>query len=290
MRKHTRSLRAADGSHVAWDVAGAGEPAVLLCNGLSTDTHFWRYLLPALEAEHRVVTFDLKGHGDSAPARTAAGASIEGVADDALRALDAAGVERAVICGFSMGCQVAVELHRRAPRRVLALALLLGPAGRVFDTALGPAGTVLRHLMTYLPGAAIATIMPGISRLGGTPIGPVVGRRLGLIGEALTDGDVQGIVGHWGRLHGPSLRHLAVAAGQYDARPHLASVDVPTLVVAGDRDVFAPPATVGLPIAAAVPGARLVRMPHGTHASTLEHADEVIATLSAFLRELPTGP
>lgn len=98
MRTHHRYLLAADGSRVAWGEAGprgeagrsaaigeaeghpeaarAEPPALLLCNGLTTNTVFWRHLLPHLEVHHRVLTWDLKGHGDSGPARTRGGASV----------------------------------------------------------------------------------------------------------------------------------------------------------------------------------------------------------------------
>lgn len=286
MRQHRLHVTAADGTSVAWGSAGQGDPPLLLCNGLTTNTLFWRVLLPHLEQRHRVVTFDLKGHGDSGPARSHAGASIAGVADDALRVLDAAGVREAVVCGFSMGCQVAVEIHRRAPDRVRALALLLGPAGRVFDTALGPVGPALRRLLRVTPDPAMSVLMPGIARLGRTPFGPWFGRRTGLVGEGVALEDLHGIVGHWGHLHAPSMRRLALDAARYDARAHLPEIRVPTLVVAGDRDVFAPTHRVGEPLRAALPDVRYARLPHGTHASMLEHATDVRAALEGFLTEI----
>lgn len=207
------------------------------------------------------------------------------MADDALRVLDAAGVRQAVVCGYSMGCQVAVEIQRRAPERVVGLALLLGPAGRVFDTALGPAGTALRHLLRITPGPAMGAIMPGLARAGQAPVGPWLGRKLGFLGGDVRPEDVAAIVGHWGRLHGPSVRHLALSAAHHDVRDHLQHIHVPTLIVAGDLDVFAPARKVGRALAGAIPGARYVHMPHGTHSSTLEHADEILEALERFLAD-----
>jgi pimeloyl-ACP methyl ester carboxylesterase len=286
MRRHARHVTAADGTPVAWGSAGHGAPTLLLCNGLTTDTRFWRALLPHLERRHRVVTFDLKGHGDSGPAQSHAGASIAGVADDALRVLDAAECHDAVVCGFSMGCQVAVEIHRRAPERVRALALLLGPAGRVFDTALGPVGPALRRLLRVTPDPAISVIMPGLARLGRTAFGPWFGRKTGLVGGGVALEDLHGIVGHWGHLHAPSMKRLALDAARYDARGHLSAIRVPTLVVAGDRDVFAPTERVGETLRAALPQVQYTRLAHGTHASMLEHVDDVRSALEGFLNTL----
>ena len=95
--------------------------------------------------------------------------------------------------------------------------------------------------------------------------------------------DLACIMAHWRQLHGPTVRRLALDAGTFDARPHLESIRVPTLILCGDRDVFAPPEKVALPMRAAMPQASFVRLPHGTHSSTLEHTDDVRAALLAFL-------
>lgn len=286
MRSHRRHITSADGTRVAWDVAGDGEPPLLLCNGLITNTIFWRDLLPTLERRHRVITWDLKGHGDSAPARTAAGATIEAAAEDALAVLDAAGAENAIVAGYSMGCQVAMEIHRRAPHRVRGIALVLGPVGPVFQTAFGPFGPLLGLATRVTPPAALMALLHGMSRLGAPPVGHFVATRLGLVGPTLTAQDLAGILAHWRQLHGPTVRRLALSAGTYDARPDLERVAVPTLVVCGDRDVFAPPRKVALRIAESLPGATLVRLPHGTHSSTLEHTEDVLRPLVAFLETL----
>jgi pimeloyl-ACP methyl ester carboxylesterase len=294
MRTHRRFLTAADGSRLAWDVAGEGEhtgrPPVLLCNGLITNTIFWRNLLPDLEARHTVVSWDLKGHGDSGPARTPAGATIAAAADDALAVLDAAGLREAVVFGFSMGCQVAAEIHRRAPGRVRALAFVFGPVGPVFETAFGPFGPVLGGLTRATHPRVLMAILHTLSRLGQPPIGHFAAARLGLIGPTMTPDDLAGILSHWRQLDGPTVRRLALDAGTFDARPHLPSIRVPTLVLCGDRDVFAPPRKVGLPLHAALPGATLVRLPHGTHSSTLEHTDDVRAALLDFLDGVLSAP
>lgn len=290
MRTHSRILTAADGSRIAWDVAGVapspGRPPLLLCNGLITNTIFWRELLPELESRHPVITWDLKGHGDSGPALTPGGATIAAAADDALAVLDASGYREAVVFGYSMGCQVAVEIHRRAPSRVRGLGFVLGPVGPVFETAFGPFGPLLGRLTRATHPAVLMALLHTISRLGAPPLGHAVASRLGLIGPTMAPGDLDGILSHWRQLHGPTVRRLALDAGTFDARPHLPRIDVPSLILCGDRDIFAPPHKVAVPMASALPQARFVRMPHGTHSSTLEHTDDVRAALVDFLDDI----
>jgi len=105
-------------------VTGDGPPVVLL-HGL-TATH--RYVVmgsKALErAGHRVVAFDARGHGASAPAASYAYADL---AADLLALLDAHGLERAVLAGASMGAHTALRLALDAPERVAGL-ILITPA------------------------------------------------------------------------------------------------------------------------------------------------------------------
>ena len=297
MRNHRHTLIAEDGTRVAWDVAGGPAapkgptaPPLLLCNGLITNTIFWRELLPDLEARHRVITWDLKGHGDSGPARSAGGATIEAAAGDALAVLDAAGESEAIVIGYSMGCQVAAAMHRRAPTRVRGLGFVLGPVGPVFGTAFGPFGPVLGAVTRATHPRALMALLHTLSRVGAPPFGHWAASRLGLIGPTMAPGDLEGILAHWRQLHGPTVRRLALDAGTFDARPHLAEIRVPTLILCGDRDVFAPPAKVALPMREAMPHANFVRLPHGTHSSTLEHTDDVRAALLDFLAGIDARP
>ena len=288
MRAHRKSLTAEDGTRIAWDVAGASlsgdnAPAILLCNGLITNSIFWRDLLPDLEARHRVITWDLKGHGESGPALSAAGATISAAAGDALAVLDAAGERSAIVIGYSMGCQVAAEVHRQAPGRVAGLGFVLGPVGPVFGTAFGPFGPLLGLVTWATHPRVLMALLHTLSRLGQPPVGHWAATRLGLIGPTMAARDLEGILAHWRQLHGPTVRRLALDAGTFDARQHLREIHVPTMILCGDRDVFAPPEKVALPMRAALPQAQFVRMPHGTHSSTLEHTDDVRAALLEFL-------
>lgn len=273
LRAPVHYVHAADGTRLAYRERGQG-PAVVLANGLSTSEFFWRLLVPRWARGHRVITWDYKGHGRSEPARSDAGCTIPATLDDMRRVMDAAQVERAVLVGFSMGCQVVTEAWRRIPERVVGLAYLLGPAGRIFDTALRPlAGPALRQMLR-MPGPWLSPVFGAVHRLAGLPGSMHMGRWLRLYGRA-TDADLQRYVDHFGRLDPHTLARLALAAGEHDARDVLPTITVPTLVVAGDRDVFAPSERVGVPMHAAIPGARLVRIDDGTHLGIVEHHEPI---------------
>ena len=104
--------------------AGEGVPVVLL-HGL-TATH--RYVVMGSRAlergGHRVVAYDARGHGASAPAPDPAAYAYEDLAADLLRVLDERGIERAVLAGASMGAHTALKVALEHPERVAGLVLV----------------------------------------------------------------------------------------------------------------------------------------------------------------------
>lgn len=103
-------------------------PPMLLVHGMVGHTGFWRPMMARRRPTRaRVAALDLRGHGDSAPARDA-DYSVEGCADDVAAAMDALGFGRAVVVGHSYGAFVALEAAARDPARVPVL-VLADPAG-----------------------------------------------------------------------------------------------------------------------------------------------------------------
>ena len=114
----------AAGVSLAGEQAGEGTPVVLL-HGLTATRRYVVMGSRALQRSgHRVVAYDARGHGASSPAPDAAAYGYELLAGDLLAALDALGIERAVLAGASMGAHTALRLALTHPQRVAALALI----------------------------------------------------------------------------------------------------------------------------------------------------------------------
>lgn len=278
----SRYLEAADGTRIAYRVTGDGPP-IVLANGLSTSDFFWHYLMPRFTERHRVVSWDYKGHGASDPARSDEGTTIPSLVDDLRRVMDAAEVERAVLVGFSMGCQVVLEAWRQLPERVAGLGLVLGPAGRLFETALQPlAGPAIQQLLLRVPRPWLSPVFAVANQMIRLPGSVHLGRLVRFYGRS-TGTDIRRYVEHFGQLDPHTIARIALHGGEHDARDVLPTIEVPSLVVTGDRDVFAPSRTVGLPMHAAIPGARLLRIADGTHGSLFEHPELIGPALDELL-------
>src|SRR5512138_2463429 len=134
MDQTAHQTAARDGTRLHWAEMGHGSPAVVLTDGIGCAGFVWRNLEPALARRHRVIHWNYRGHGRSATPRDAHRVTLDDCVEDLLAVLDAAGEPRAVLAGHSMGVQVALEVHRRAPERVAALLLVCGAPGNPLDT------------------------------------------------------------------------------------------------------------------------------------------------------------
>jgi pimeloyl-ACP methyl ester carboxylesterase len=116
---------------LAWDEAGSG-PAILLLHAGIADRRMWDPQMAPLSESRRVIRFDARGFGESGSSEAPYHAY-----DDAVAILDAAGVDRAVLVGSSMGGRCAIDLAIAHPERVTALvAVGSWPGGRVPDAQL----------------------------------------------------------------------------------------------------------------------------------------------------------
>ncbi len=282
MKPNDRFMTAPDGTRIAYGVAGKG-PALVLSNGLTTTKNFWVHLWPAWTERYTVVTWDYPGHGESAPTNTERGATIEAQPAILAGILDELGIESAAHVGFSVGCQVLLELYRQFPERCDALIALLGTAEHaISSTGMWLPAPLLSRIFHRTPRALFAPGFRVLSQFANTQAGLALGRRLALVGSASAD-DMAGIIDHFGQLDPDTMRVMACSAEAHSAVDVLPTVRVPMLIVAGDKDVFAPAERVGVPMHRAAKGSQLLRLPEATHTAMVDHAREIDAAVETFL-------
>jgi pimeloyl-ACP methyl ester carboxylesterase len=136
-----------DGSNLAYTSFGEGPRTVVLLHGLLFSQRLHRELALALaERGHRVVTLDLRGHGDSDRPRDMGAYSMQSYGREALALLDHLGVEQAVLAGTSLGANVTLEAAALAPERVRGIVVEMP----VLDNALLGCAIAFTPLMVAL--------------------------------------------------------------------------------------------------------------------------------------------
>ncbi len=276
------------GVRLHYGVQGEGETALVCCNGVGVSTFFWKYVAEYFSDTRPVVTWDYRGHNRSGLPEEMTGENftMEINARDCMAVLDAAGVERAVFLGHSMGCQVIFEIWRQFPDRVAALVPVCGPYGRPLDTLLGV--PEVAHAVFGAMSAAVLSFPDEIQALVRpllrSPL-PYQIARLGGINAQLAG--YEDMVPYFEHLSEMELQVFFLMAGEmqaHDAGEWLDAIDVPTLVVAGEQDLLTP-LELSHEMQKRIRGAELLLLPKGSHAGLIEHPELVNLRLEKFLRE-----
>ncbi len=262
---------ATDFGTLHYEDAGAGDPIVLV-HGWAFASGVFADLAAHLARTRRVIRPDLRGHGRSAPGPF----GLAELARDLAALADALGLERAVVVGWSLGAQIALAALPLLRRRLAGLVLASGTprftAGDGWEHGL-PAQSVevLAHRVRRDPARAVARFREGAFVPG--ELDAPARARVDALAAAL-----------------PAPDPAAARAGldllaREDLRAALGAVDLPVLVVHGERDAICP-AGAGRALAAAIPGARHLELPGAGHAPFLSRPDAFRGALDAFLGAL----
>ncbi len=286
-RAHTASGR--DGTDLHWTESGAGVPTVVLTDGIGCAGFVWRHLTSALARRHRVIHWNYRGHGRSAMPREPHRVTLDDDVEDLLCVLDAAGEARAVIAGHSMGVQVALEAHRRAPERIAGLVLVCGAPGHPLDTFHD--SPALKHVFPFARGAVEKH--PTLARLVFKAIVPTeFALTLALDHEVnrsrVERADLVRYFADLSEVDPVLFVRMLASANETDSSDHLPQVDVPTLVIAGGSDTFTP-VRLSRAMHEAIAGSELVEIPKGTHVTPLEYPAVVARAVRSFLARRVTA-
>lgn len=254
-----------------YEAHGAGTP-LLLVPGLSGVATFWAAQIPGLARDFRVVVHDHRGTGRSTHSRIRY--SVEQMAGDVLRLMDALGIASAHLAGHSTGGAIGQILAQDHPDRLRSLVLSASWAGpdayfrRCFESrreileTLGPEA--------YLRASALFTLPPA---------------WISVHDEALA-------AQH--RQQAAAAAAVEVTASRIDAivrfdrRARLHEIRTPTLVVVAADDALTP-VFYSRELADRIPGAKLVLLDDGGHSAPVVAAEQWSAAVGGFLRSQPRG-
>ncbi|MFO0756395.1 MAG: alpha/beta hydrolase [Byssovorax sp.] len=264
---------------------GGADVTALLTDGIACDGFIWKYLWDDLARLMPVAHWHYRGHGRSAPPADAAAVELVEHARDLDAVRRAIGDGPVVLFGHSMGCQVALEAFRLRREKVKALVLVCGASGRITHTFKGT--NVLAQVLPRI--IARVEARPEIARALWSRVPPEVALRIAfLAGEvdkiALAPEDLLPYMTHMVDIDLSMFLRMLRSAGEHSALDLLPTVDVPALVIAGDRDSFTPP-RYAEEMAAAMPQGELLMVTGGTHVVPLERKEMVIQRVERFLRE-----
>lgn len=233
-------------------------PPLLLGPSLGTSYALWDAVAPELSVTHRVVRWDLPGHGGSAAGLIGPGATVADLAGLVLRLADSLGVGTFAYAGVSLGGAVGLHLAVHHPDRVSSLAVVCSSAHFGGAKAWEERAALVRRegLGGLAESADSRWFTPGFT--------------------------VPRLVDDHRRADPEAYAACCDALAAFDLRDRLPEITVPTLLIAGREDPATPPAHLR-EIADAVPGAALVEVPGASHLAPAERPEAVLTALRTHL-------
>ncbi|MFE1858655.1 bifunctional 3-oxoadipate enol-lactonase/4-carboxymuconolactone decarboxylase PcaDC [Streptomyces anandii] len=240
----------------------ASAPPLLLGPSLGTSYALWDKVAPELAVSHRVVRWDLPGHGGSPADLIGPGATVGDLAGLVLALADSLGVERFAYAGVSLGGAVGLHLAVHHPERLTSLAVICSSA----------------HFNGAGPWQERAE---QVRREG-------LGRLVENAGGRWFAGDftVPELVRDHRDADPEAYAACCDALAAFDLTEQLPGIATRTLLIAGREDRATPPAHLRQ-IADAVPGSALVELPGASHLAPAQCPKAVLAALRTHLAGAP---
>ncbi len=260
-----------NGITLAYSDNGTGLPIVFL-HAFPLNRTMWAPQEEALSPQLRVITIDLRGHGESdAPLWHY---SLDQAADDVRALLDHLAIQQALLVGLSMGGYILFAFCRNYADRVKGM-ILAGTRAQA-DTPEGRDGRFQMAQIAYTKGsAAIADIMiPKLLSPATIQTKPDLARQV----RSMIEGNqISGIAGD-----------LMAMAERPDSIPLLRRITCPTQIIVGELDLATPPSDARLMVEQ-IPGARLAVIPEAAHLSNIEQPEAFNRIVSSFVSDLTKG-
>lgn len=251
-----------DDVELYYETTGQGQPIVFI-HGLGSSSRDWEMQVPFFSKQYQAVTFDVRGHGNSA--------KPPGPYSMAQFAADTAGLIRALECapahivGISLGGMIAFQLAVDAPDLVRSLTIVNAAPEFVARTAGERYQVFQRKLIIRL--------------LGMRKMGEVLSKRLFVKPE---QADLRRVfVDRWAENDPRAYREAMQAILGWSVADHLSKVECPTLIIAAEQDYT--PVAFKETYAARMPRAELVVIRDSRHATPVEQPDKFNEIVSAFI-------
>lgn len=235
---------------------------ILFLHGVGSDKSVWRPQLDHFGLSRRALAADYPGYGDSAPVEQA---SRDDYARAMLAVLDSCGIERAHVCGLSLGGVVAIAMAAIAPQRcaslILADSFAIHPDGQgIYDRSVGASGK--------LGMRALAEARVDV-----------------LLGQKPPPGLREEVVETMAAIPVATYHQGAEAVWLADQRDRAAAIGIPTLIPCGDEDSVTPP-ELSHALADLVKGSEVAIVKGAGHLANAERPEAFNSLVEEFISKL----
>jgi 3-oxoadipate enol-lactonase len=241
-------------------------PAILLSHSLATHMGMWQPQLPVLARDYLVVSYDMRGHGQTTAAPGPYDFAM--LARDAIGLLDHLDIDRAAFIGISIGGMIGQTLAIHHGNRLSAVVL----CSTTSEISPQVKGVWDQRIAAVEAGGMETQVGATLERWFTQPFRDAHPETIAGIAEMIRTTPVAGYVGC-----GRAIQHLDVAG-------RLGEIATPTLVMPGEKDPGMPP-PVSEAIHRAIAGSEFAIVPDASHLSNIQQPETFNQLVGAFLRK-----
>lgn len=253
-----------NGINLYYEIHGEGQP-LLFIHGLGSSARDWEFQVQEFAKSYKVITFDLRGHGQSD--KPAGRYTMSMFAADTVGLLKALGVKSPHVVGLSLGGGVAFQMAVDASLPFKSLVIVNSTPELIVRT--------FKDRLMVWQRIAIVNL------LGMRKMGEVLSKRLFIKPE---QEDIRKVfVERWAENDKRAYLNSMRALVGWSVSARIGSIQCPTLIIGADQDYS--PVSVKEAYTAKIPNAQLVIIPDARHATPVEHPQEFNRVLQIFLAE-----
>ncbi len=262
MMRVMASISTARGRTGLLEKGSSSATPIVFLHGVGSDKSVWVPQIEHFGASRRAIAFDYLGYGESDYME---GASRDDLAAAIFAAMSALGIDRAHICGLSLGGVIAIAMHAAARQRcaslIIADSFAVHPDGQgIYNRSVTASWSMSMR--------ALAEARTGV-----------------LVGSAASEALRAEVIETMAVIDPAAYRIGAEAVWLADQRDRAAAIDVPTLILVGDEDGITPP-PLSEELHRLIPGSRLEVIAGAGHLTNAEQPEAFNSAIESFLAEL----
>lgn len=283
--KTTGTFESFDGTPIYYEVRGEGEPLVLIY-GIACIINHWHHQIEYLSKHYQVISFDLRGHQKSNPVRDMKQLTMSAVAQDVVGLVKHLKIKKAHFAGHSFGAPVMLKTYELAPEIFSSMIFINGFAKNPIK---GMFGLDVIEPFFYFVKKQYESSPDVWSALWKT----AVDNPMAMYISALAGGfnlrvahfkDIEVYARGVARLDLRVFLTLFEELMNYDGEDVLKSINVPALIISGEKDAVTP-IRFQYHLKEAIADSEFVLVPYGSHCTQLDFPEFTNLRIEKFLQE-----
>lgn len=244
-------------------------PTIIFVHGFPLNKSMWKKQVEAFEASYRLITYDIRGHGNSESGDV--DFSIDLFAEDLLCLMDTLKINKAALCGLSMGGYIALNAILNHPQRFSALILCdtncFADTPEVRENRMKTIGSIRESGVEKYADLSINNLFAPNSAV-------TLNEEIAAVKEMIISTNEQSLA-----------KTLTALAARSETCTILSEINMPVLIMVGDQDIVTPPENAKF-IHDSINGSLLVIIEQAGHLSNLENPKQFNNQLNWFLSTL----